>query len=166
VLGYASDLHRSTMTRGKERISIIRPSDTTARLLALAVGLLTALMLITSCASPAYGEPVPVIWDDDGSADGVVALLYLLKHPGYDVKAATVSYGIAHPVLDGLPKNTAVCVKPDPKAIKKRALEVFGAPQSFSDRLEGRLQPAESSEPACRDAPDRERGGTGQAGRP
>ena len=31
-------------------------------------------------------------------------------------------------VLDGLPENTMVCVEPDPKAIKERALEVFGTP--------------------------------------
>ena len=42
-------------------------------------------------------EPIPVIWDDDGSIDGVTALLYLLEHPSYEIKAATISPGIAHP---------------------------------------------------------------------
>ncbi len=42
-------------------------------------------------------ETVPIIWDDDGSIDGVTALLYLLQHPSYEVKAATISPGIAHP---------------------------------------------------------------------
>jgi len=42
-------------------------------------------------------ETVPIIWDDDGSLDGVTALLYLLQHPSYEVKAATISPGIAHP---------------------------------------------------------------------
>ena len=41
-------------------------------------------------------RPRPVIVDDDGSPDGVIALLYLLRHPGVDVKAITVSNGEAH----------------------------------------------------------------------
>jgi len=47
----------------------------------------------------AAGGPIPVIWDDDGSIDGVTALLYLLRNPAFDVKAATVSPGIAHPAV-------------------------------------------------------------------
>jgi inosine-uridine nucleoside N-ribohydrolase len=43
--------------------------------------------------------PIPVIVDDDGSPDGITALLYFLSNPYYDVKAATVSYGEAHPDL-------------------------------------------------------------------
>jgi purine nucleosidase/pyrimidine-specific ribonucleoside hydrolase len=46
--------------------------------------------------SPA-AEPIPIIWDDDGSIDGVTALLYLLRNPSFDVKATTISPGIAHP---------------------------------------------------------------------
>ena len=42
-------------------------------------------------------EPLPVIWDDDGSIDGVTALLYLLQNRSFEVKAATISPGIAHP---------------------------------------------------------------------
>jgi inosine-uridine nucleoside N-ribohydrolase len=42
---------------------------------------------------------IPVIVDDDGSPDGVIALLYFLRHPDYDVKAVTVSVGEAHPQL-------------------------------------------------------------------
>lgn len=41
--------------------------------------------------------PIPVIVDDDGSPDGVIALLYFLSNPNYDVQAVTVSYGEAHP---------------------------------------------------------------------
>jgi purine nucleosidase/pyrimidine-specific ribonucleoside hydrolase len=43
--------------------------------------------------------PAPVIWDDDGSIDGVTALLYLLQHGAFDVQAATISPGIAHPQI-------------------------------------------------------------------
>ena len=46
---------------------------------------------------PPSAMPIPVVWDDDGSIDGVTALLYFLQNPGYEVKAATVSPGIAHP---------------------------------------------------------------------
>ncbi len=42
-------------------------------------------------------EKIPVIWDDDGSPDGMIALLYLLRHPTFEVKAITVSCGEAHP---------------------------------------------------------------------
>lgn len=41
--------------------------------------------------------PIPAIVDDDGSPDGVIALLFLLRNPRFDVKAVTVSYGEAHP---------------------------------------------------------------------
>ena len=44
-------------------------------------------------------EPLAIIWDDDGSIDGVTALLYLIAHPSLEVKAATISPGIAHPQL-------------------------------------------------------------------
>jgi len=42
---------------------------------------------------------IPVIVDDDGSPDGMIALLYFLEHPGYDVIAVTISPGEAHPQL-------------------------------------------------------------------
>jgi purine nucleosidase/pyrimidine-specific ribonucleoside hydrolase len=41
--------------------------------------------------------PVPIIVDDDGSPDGILALLFFLRHPHYDVRAVTVSPGEAHP---------------------------------------------------------------------
>jgi len=50
-------------------------------------------------------EPTPlpdktfVIYDDDGSRDGMVALLYLLSHPEISIEAANISYGEAHPEL-------------------------------------------------------------------
>ena len=40
---------------------------------------------------------IPLIFDDDGSRDGTVALLYLLNIPEVSVKAITISYGEAHP---------------------------------------------------------------------
>jgi purine nucleosidase/pyrimidine-specific ribonucleoside hydrolase len=49
--------------------------------------------------TPAGQAPIPVIFDDDGSPDGVIALLFFLRHPFYDVKAVTVSPGEAHPEL-------------------------------------------------------------------
>lgn len=42
-------------------------------------------------------SPIPIIVDDDGSPDGIIALLYFLRHPHYEVKAVTVSQGEAHP---------------------------------------------------------------------
>ncbi len=42
-------------------------------------------------------RPVPIIVDDDGSPDGMIALLFLLRNPNYDVRAVTISYGEAHP---------------------------------------------------------------------
>ncbi|MBN1263879.1 MAG: nucleoside hydrolase, partial [Anaerolineales bacterium] len=44
-------------------------------------------------------DSIHLIWDDDGSPDGVIALLYLLKHPNIDVRAITVSCGEAHPAV-------------------------------------------------------------------
>ena len=41
--------------------------------------------------------PIPFIFDDDGSPDGLIALLYLLNHPTFEVRAVTVSCGEAHP---------------------------------------------------------------------
>jgi purine nucleosidase/pyrimidine-specific ribonucleoside hydrolase len=43
------------------------------------------------------GTPIPIIVDDDGSPDGMIALLYFLRNPQFDVKAVTISCGEAHP---------------------------------------------------------------------
>lgn len=40
-----------------------------------------------------------VLWDDDGSPDGILALLYFLRNPDVTVEAITVSPGEAHPDL-------------------------------------------------------------------
>ena len=42
-------------------------------------------------------KKVALIYDDDGSRDGTVALLYLLNHPEFSIKAICISYGEAHP---------------------------------------------------------------------
>ncbi len=44
-------------------------------------------------------KPLPVILDDDGSPDGVIAMLYMLQNPKFSVKAITVVQGEAHPNL-------------------------------------------------------------------
>ena len=53
----------------------------------------------TPIQEPPISSPIPVIWDDDGSPDGVIALLYLLKNPQVRVVAITVSCGEAHPEI-------------------------------------------------------------------
>ncbi|MBN2557088.1 MAG: nucleoside hydrolase, partial [Anaerolineales bacterium] len=44
----------------------------------------------------AFAAPIPMILDDDGSPDGMLALLYFLQHPAFDVVAVTISPGEAH----------------------------------------------------------------------
>jgi inosine-uridine nucleoside N-ribohydrolase len=40
-----------------------------------------------------------LLYDDDGSRDGMAALLYLLSYPDISMQAITISYGEAHPKL-------------------------------------------------------------------
>ena len=56
---------------------------------------------VTPISPPNFNgdAPIPVIVDDDGSPDGVLALLYFLNNPYFDVKAVTISNGEAHPDL-------------------------------------------------------------------
>jgi purine nucleosidase/pyrimidine-specific ribonucleoside hydrolase len=49
--------------------------------------------------TPEGEAPIPLIFDDDGSPDGVIALLFFLRNPLYSVEAVTVSPGEAHPAL-------------------------------------------------------------------
>jgi pyrimidine-specific ribonucleoside hydrolase len=49
--------------------------------------------------TPVGKVPIPLIVDDDGSPDGMIALLYFLKNPLFDVRAVTVSCGEAHPEI-------------------------------------------------------------------
>ncbi|ACK69084.1 Inosine/uridine-preferring nucleoside hydrolase [Gloeothece citriformis PCC 7424] len=46
-------------------------------------------------------NPMPLIVDDDGSQDGMTALVYLLQNPKFEVKAITISQGIAYPKIFG-----------------------------------------------------------------
>jgi purine nucleosidase/pyrimidine-specific ribonucleoside hydrolase len=41
--------------------------------------------------------PTPIIFDDDGSPDGMIALLFFLSNPNFEVRAVTISCGEAHP---------------------------------------------------------------------
>jgi pyrimidine-specific ribonucleoside hydrolase len=89
----------------------------------LAIGLAFLMLFVAGCgtapATPARAdtcapaasapawtvEPVSspgemlVLYDDDGSRDGLAALLYLLSHPEISMRAITISYGEAHPEL-------------------------------------------------------------------
>ncbi len=64
---------------------------------------LAVLVLLTAstagCVRPPEPEAsrIPIIVDDDGSMDGMVASLYFLVNPGYEVIALTASNGDCHP---------------------------------------------------------------------
>lgn len=47
--------------------------------------------------TPFGDTPIPLIFDDDGSPDGMIALMYFLRNPLFEVKAVTISSGEAHP---------------------------------------------------------------------
>lgn len=47
--------------------------------------------------SDSPGENTLIIYDDDGSRDGMAALLYLLSIPEISIEAVNISYGEAHP---------------------------------------------------------------------
>lgn len=59
----------------------------------------TTRIEITAIPTLNKQAPIPIIVDDDGSPDGVIALLYFLRNPLYDVQAVTISSGEAHPDL-------------------------------------------------------------------
>jgi inosine-uridine nucleoside N-ribohydrolase len=44
-----------------------------------------------------FTSKTPLIVDDDGSQDGLAALAYMLANPKFDVKAITMSHGVARP---------------------------------------------------------------------
>ena len=43
--------------------------------------------------------PTPLIFDDDGSQDGMTALAYVLENPKFDLQAITIAQGIARPEI-------------------------------------------------------------------
>lgn len=51
-------------------------------------------------------QPTPVIFDDDGSQDGMTALAFMLENSKFDLKAITIAQGIARPpvFVDNLKK--------------------------------------------------------------
>lgn len=51
---------------------------------------------VESTSSP---KKMFLLYDDDGSRDGMAALLYLLSYPEISIQAITISYGEAHPEL-------------------------------------------------------------------
>jgi purine nucleosidase/pyrimidine-specific ribonucleoside hydrolase len=61
--------------------------------------------LIAASSPTETGEPASspkkmlLLYDDDGSRDGMAALLYLLSYPDISIQAITISYGEAHPKL-------------------------------------------------------------------
>ncbi len=52
-----------------------------------------------SAAQAATLTPAPLIFDDDGSQDGMTALAYMLANPKFDIQAITVAQGIARPAI-------------------------------------------------------------------
>ncbi len=62
---------------------------------------LTPKTAVTPYPLPTPGSegPVPVLFDDDGSPDGMIALLFFLSDPSFEVQAVTISQGEAHPEL-------------------------------------------------------------------
>lgn len=54
-------------------------------------------VIVQPLPTPGEDGPIPVIVDDDGSPDGMLALLYFLRNPLFDVRAITISCGEAHP---------------------------------------------------------------------
>lgn len=44
-------------------------------------------------------QPIPLIFDDDGSQDGMTALAFMLENPKFDIKAITIAQGIARPEI-------------------------------------------------------------------
>lgn len=63
--------------------------------------LVLLIVSLSGCTRPAEPDAsrIPIIVDDDGSMDGMVASLYFLMHPGYEVIALTASNGDCHPSI-------------------------------------------------------------------
>ncbi|MBF2028580.1 MAG: nucleoside hydrolase [Oscillatoriales cyanobacterium C42_A2020_001] len=61
----------------------------------------TSILMQGQSAFSASLTPTPLIIDDDGSQDGLAALAYLLTSPKFDIKAITMSHGVARPENPG-----------------------------------------------------------------
>ena len=59
----------------------------------------TASVPDVSVEPPSLRKKILILYDDDGSRDGMAALLYLLSRPDISVGAINISYGEAHPEL-------------------------------------------------------------------
>ncbi len=82
------------------RVAVSEPSPAPIPTPAQPTPTFLAAITSTATAQPVSpGENTLLIYDDDGSRDGMAALLYLLDSPGIAVKAITISYGEAHPEL-------------------------------------------------------------------
>jgi inosine-uridine nucleoside N-ribohydrolase/phospholipase/lecithinase/hemolysin len=59
--------------------------------------------------------PTSLIFDDDGSQDGMTALAYMLENPKFDLQAITISQGIARPEIfaDNIAKMLTRTEDPD-----------------------------------------------------
>ncbi len=59
--------------------------------------------------------PTPLIFDDDGSQDGMTALAFMLENPKFDLQAITISQGIARPEIfaDNIAKMLTRTEDPD-----------------------------------------------------
>lgn len=98
-------------------------------------------------------QPLPVIFNDDGSPDGTTAFFYLLSDPAASVQAVIISHGEAHPqvyvqhmarVMDslgltGIPLgyglDTAIIPGPDfPEWIRSASDEFWGHPIPLSEK--------------------------------
>ncbi|OYD89463.1 nucleoside hydrolase [Nostoc sp. 'Peltigera membranacea cyanobiont' 210A] len=75
----------------------------------LCYSLLSSLPLLLALpiafgSQPAFGSTLnrtPIILDDDGSQDGMTAWAYILQNPKFEVKAMTISQGLARPQIFG-----------------------------------------------------------------
>jgi purine nucleosidase/pyrimidine-specific ribonucleoside hydrolase len=67
------------------------------KIAATAVTTVAFSSIIAVDAFAATIKPTPLIFDDDGSQDGLAALSYMLANPKFDLKAITMSHGVARP---------------------------------------------------------------------
>lgn len=66
---------------------------------ATSAALAVAITIDTPNANAASLTPTPLIFDDDGSQDGMTALAYMLANPKFDIQAITIAQGIARPEI-------------------------------------------------------------------